>query len=136
MLRRAAAHGPDCGMLGRRAPWRHLVVVLVVAACSLLALVGIIGPGAGSRSERFEAKQITVQPAGERGVRIREVVWVPLQITKVLHQDECAIHLISVQILVFGHRPRCYAPVGENAFGARTVLSPACSRRIRAGRRG
>jgi len=61
-------------MLGRRAPWRHAVVVLVVAACSLLALVGIIGAGAGNRSEHFEAKQITVQPAGEGGVRIREVV--------------------------------------------------------------
>ncbi|HEX4983092.1 MAG TPA: hypothetical protein VFV63_15395 [Ilumatobacteraceae bacterium] len=61
-------------MLGRRAPWRHAVVLLVVAACAGLAWIGIIGPGAGSRSERFEAKQITVQPAGENGVRIREVV--------------------------------------------------------------
>ncbi|HWM21044.1 MAG TPA: hypothetical protein VNO51_15240 [Ilumatobacteraceae bacterium] len=59
-------------MLGRRARWRHAVVVLVVAACAALAWFGVIGDG--DRSERFEAKLVTVQPAGERGLRIREVV--------------------------------------------------------------
>ena len=57
-------------MLGRRAPWRHAVVVLVVAAGAVLAWAGIIGAG----SPRFDAKLITVQPAGADGVRIREVV--------------------------------------------------------------
>ncbi len=59
-------------MLGHRARWRHAVVVLVVAACAALAWFGVIGAGDGG--ERFEAKQVTVQPAGEDGMRIREVV--------------------------------------------------------------
>ncbi len=59
-------------MLGRSSRWRHVLVVLVVLACAALAWFGIIGAGDGS--ERFEAKQVTVQPVGEDGVRIREVV--------------------------------------------------------------
>jgi uncharacterized membrane protein YgcG len=59
-------------MLGRLAPWRHGVVLVAVAACSILAFSGIIG--GGNRSERFEGKQVVVQPAGANGVRIREVV--------------------------------------------------------------
>src|SRR4029077_3925438 len=43
-----------------------------VAACSILAFAGVIG--AGNRAERFQAKQVVVQPAGANGVRIREVV--------------------------------------------------------------
>ncbi|HEX6658104.1 MAG TPA: DUF2207 domain-containing protein, partial [Ilumatobacter sp.] len=57
-------------MLGRRAPWRHAVVVLVIAAGAVLAWVGILGAG----SPRFDAKQVTVGPAGADGLRIREVV--------------------------------------------------------------
>jgi uncharacterized membrane protein YgcG len=57
-------------MLGRRAPWRHAVVVLVVAAGAVLAWTGIIGAG----SARFDAKQITVRPTGVDGIRVREVV--------------------------------------------------------------
>lgn len=57
-------------MLGRIALWRHAVVVLAVGACAALAGFGIIGGG----SERFDAKQVTVQPAGADGVRLREVV--------------------------------------------------------------
>ncbi|CAB4877956.1 unannotated protein [freshwater metagenome] len=53
-------------------PWRHVLVALVIIGCSALALLGIIG--GGLRPERFDAKQITVQPIGENGVRIREVV--------------------------------------------------------------
>src|SRR3954447_15120258 len=59
-------------MLGRLAPWRHAVVLLAVAACSILAFAGIIG--GGNRSERFQDKQVVVQPAGANGVRIREGV--------------------------------------------------------------
>ena len=59
-------------MLGRLSPWRHVVVAVVILGCSLLALIGIIG--GGLRPERFDAKQVTVQPDGVDGVRIREVV--------------------------------------------------------------
>lgn len=59
-------------MLGRLSPWRHVVVAVAVFGCSLLALIGIIG--GGLRPERFDAKQVTVQPDGVDGVRIREVV--------------------------------------------------------------
>ncbi|MGH9133463.1 MAG: DUF2207 domain-containing protein [Ilumatobacteraceae bacterium] len=56
--------------LGRFSVWRHLVVLLVIAACAALAALGIIG----GRGERFDSKQVTVQPVGRDGVRIREVV--------------------------------------------------------------
>jgi hypothetical protein len=57
-------------VLGRIGIWRHLVVLVVVAACAGLAGLGVVG----GRGERFDAKQVTVQPAGRDGVRIREVV--------------------------------------------------------------
>ena len=60
---------PQLGQLGT---WRHALVLMSIAGCSVLALFGIIG--GGNRDERFEAKQITVTPAGGDGVRIREVV--------------------------------------------------------------
>ena len=59
-------------MLGKLGIWRHVLVLLSIAACAALALFGIIG--GGNRDERFEAKQITVTPEGVNGVRIREVV--------------------------------------------------------------
>ena len=59
-------------MLGRFGIWRHLVVLVMIGVCSALALIGVIG--GGLRDERFDAKQITVSPAGGEGVRIREVV--------------------------------------------------------------
>lgn len=59
-------------MLGRLGIWRHIVVMVSVAACSFLALTGFIG--SGNQGERFEAKQITVVPSGSDGLRIREVV--------------------------------------------------------------
>lgn len=64
--------GQTVVMLGRLSPWRHVVVAVVVLGCSLLALIGVIG--GGLRPERFDAKQVTVQPDGVDGVRIREVV--------------------------------------------------------------
>jgi hypothetical protein len=59
-------------MLGRLSPWRHVAVLLVVLGSAVLAFAGIIGNG--SRDEIFDAKQVTVQPAGTDGVRITEVV--------------------------------------------------------------
>jgi len=59
-------------MLGRLGIWRHLLVLLTVVGCAALALFGVIG--SGNQDERFDAKQITVMPAGGDGIRIREVV--------------------------------------------------------------
>lgn len=52
--------------------WRHVVMAVVVVGVALLALIGIIGRG--NLPERFQSKVVTVQPAGNDGVRIREVV--------------------------------------------------------------
>ena len=64
---------------GRMAPcWaRSVCGVIVVVACvvlgiAVLALIGVIGRG--NLPERFDSKVVTVQPAGDDGVRIREVV--------------------------------------------------------------
>lgn len=57
-------------MFGRLGWWRHAVVVVSVAACGLLTALGIIGGG----GERFDAKQIVVEPVGENGVQITEIV--------------------------------------------------------------
>ncbi len=59
-------------MLGRIAIWRHLVVAVVIAACSILALTGKIGDG--TRDEQFDAKQLVVSPSGANGVQITETV--------------------------------------------------------------
>ena len=56
-----------------RVSWaHHLVVGGAVAGCSVLALVGVLGEP--NRPERFEAKQVTVSPAGGDALRIREVI--------------------------------------------------------------
>jgi uncharacterized membrane protein YgcG len=59
--------------LGRFRWWRHAAAGVVVIACSGLALAGLVG-GERQTEERFEAKQVTVIPAGDDGVTIREVV--------------------------------------------------------------
>ncbi len=59
-------------MLGKLGWWRHVVMAFVVVGISVLALLGVIGRK--PLPERFDAKVVTVQPAGADGVRIREVV--------------------------------------------------------------
>ena len=59
-------------MLAPIAWWRHTVVALVVVATALLGLAGVVG--AGDHPERFDAKQVTITPTGDNGLRIREVV--------------------------------------------------------------
>lgn len=63
-------------MLRKVTPWHHLLVALVIAVMTLLAGFGVIGAGDESliRPEHFDAKQVTVWPDGDDGVRIREVV--------------------------------------------------------------
>jgi|HigsolmetaAR201D_1030396.scaffolds.fasta_scaffold03998_3 uncharacterized membrane protein YgcG len=58
--------------LGAFSVWRHGVVAASVVASSALVLLGIVG--SRPYPERFDAKQVVVQPAGDDGVRIREVV--------------------------------------------------------------
>ena len=58
--------------LGSIGVWRHGLVGLTIIAGSGLALAGIIGEP--DHEERFEAKQVVVQPEGDDGLRIREVV--------------------------------------------------------------
>ena len=57
--------------LGSLAGWRHGVVAVTVLGGSALALTGLIG---SDRQEHIENKQIVITPAGDDGVRIREVV--------------------------------------------------------------
>ncbi len=52
--------------------WRHGVVGITILGGAGLALAGIIGDP--YHDERFDAKQVVVQPVGEDGLRIREVV--------------------------------------------------------------
>jgi Predicted membrane protein (DUF2207) len=57
-------------MLGKIGVWRHVIAGGSVGGIALLAATGVIGRG----TERFDSKVVTVAPAGEDGVRIREVV--------------------------------------------------------------
>ena len=58
-------------MVGKIGVWRHLVATIAIGGTALLAATGVIGR---EGSERFESKVVTVQPFGDDGVRIREVV--------------------------------------------------------------
>jgi uncharacterized membrane protein YgcG len=58
--------------LGRFGWGRFVAVGVAVGLMVGLAAFGLIG--AGNRAERFDAKQVLVQPIGDDGVRIREVV--------------------------------------------------------------
>lgn len=57
--------------LGIFPPWRHVVVGGAAATIGLASLTGVIGE---ERSERFDSKQVIVSPAGDDGLRVREVV--------------------------------------------------------------
>jgi hypothetical protein len=57
-------------MLGRLGWWRHAAVAVAVAVCALLTALGFIGGG----GERFDAKQIVVEPVGDDGLQITEIV--------------------------------------------------------------
>ncbi|HEY0518619.1 MAG TPA: hypothetical protein VGC84_03925 [Ilumatobacteraceae bacterium] len=57
-------------MLGKIGIWRHLVAAGAVAGTALLAALGVIG----GVPQHFDSKVVTVQPVGDDGVRIREVV--------------------------------------------------------------
>jgi len=59
-------------MLGKMGVWRHVVAAGAIGGTSLLAATGVIGQK--SLPERFESKVVTVEPTGDDGVRIREVV--------------------------------------------------------------
>ena len=59
-------------MLGRKVVWRHLAVGVVVLVFGILGFAGVIG--AGRQPERYDAKTVFVQPVGDDGVRITEVV--------------------------------------------------------------
>ena len=63
-------------MLNRMSTWRHVIVGSAIVTMMLLAGFRVIGAGADSaiRPEHFDAKQVTVWPDGDDGVRIREVV--------------------------------------------------------------
>ena len=68
--------GQNLRMLRKVTPWRHVVVGTSIAVVSLLAGFRVIGAGDDGvfRPEHFDAKQVTVWPEGDDGVRIREVV--------------------------------------------------------------
>jgi uncharacterized membrane protein YgcG len=64
--------GHDVAVLERVSLGHHLAVGGVVAGCAVLALFGVIGEP--NREERFDARHVTVSPAGGDALRIREVI--------------------------------------------------------------
>lgn len=52
--------------------WQHVAVVVAVVTVPVAVLLGLAGDG--SYPERFDAKQVVVQPDGADGVRVREIV--------------------------------------------------------------
>jgi len=107
-------------MLGRLGWWRHVVVAVVIAVCSALALIGVIG--GGLRDERFDAKQITVSPAGGEGVRIREVVDQDFGRTDRHGYERTIYNDFGVPIDVEASSPDADASVGiAEVFGATRI---------------
>lgn len=67
------------GMIRRVGPVHHGIAAFTVLGVAALGAVGVVGAGDGGvfRAEHFDAKQVTVTPAGADhpdGVRVREVV--------------------------------------------------------------
>ena len=74
-------------MLRSVGPARHVVVGLGIVGASALGLFGVIGAGDDGviRSEHFDAKQVTVSPAGgdhPDGVAVREIVDIDFGLTE------------------------------------------------------
>lgn len=75
------------GVLRRVGPFAHLFVAVAAVGISALGAFGVIGAADQSllRQEHFDAKQVTVWPAGgeyPNGVRIREVVDIDFGLTE------------------------------------------------------
>lgn len=61
-------------MIGKLSMVRHGIVVAAIGGTTLLAGLGVIADPHAGHAERFDAKTLVVEPAGERGVRITEYV--------------------------------------------------------------
>lgn len=80
---RTGIPGKTGAMLRRVSFWNHLLVGLSILVMTLLAGFRVIGAGDESliRPEHFDAKQVTVSPTGDDGVRVREVVDIDFGLT-------------------------------------------------------
>lgn len=61
-------------MLGKVSVVRHGLVAVSIGATTLLAGLGVIADPHAGHDERFDAKTLVVEPAGDGGVRITEYV--------------------------------------------------------------
>lgn len=115
-------------MLRKVKIWQHLAVALVIAAITLLAGFRVIGAGDDAliRPEHFDAKQVTVQPAGGAaggdGVRIREVVDVDFGLVERRGYQRIIPNDFGVPVDVTASSPDAEAGVDVVTFGDETRI--------------
>ncbi len=104
--------------LGRLSPLRHAAVGVAVVGVGVLGLTGLVG----ARGERFDAKQVVVAPAGEDGVRIREVVDQDFGVAQRHGYERTIPNDFGVPIDVTASSPDAPAFVGIDQIGGETRI--------------
>jgi hypothetical protein len=112
------------GVVHRVGPLRHAIVAIGVLAVATLAGLGIIGGGDQGllRPEHFDAKQVTVVPSGDDGVRIREVVDIDFGVHERRGYQRIVPNDFGAPVDVEASSPSADATVATVDFGRETRI--------------
>jgi hypothetical protein len=104
--------------------WQHCVVGVVILVIAVLAGTRIIGAGDDAlfRPEHFDAKQVTVQPSGDDGVRLREVVDIDFGPSERRGYQRIVPHDFGVPIDIVASSPDANADVAAIDIGDETRI--------------
>ena len=105
--------------LGQVGGWRHGVAAFAGLGSAGLALAGVIGSG---RYEHFEAKQVTIAPAADGGIRVREVVDYDMARTKRHGYFRNVDNDFGVPINIRAESPDAPATLDVSSFSSQTRL--------------
>lgn len=109
----------------RKVSWgHHLLVGSAILVMTLLAGFGVIGAGDESRirPEHFDAKQVTVRPVGDDGVRVREVVDIDFGLNERRGYQRIVPNDFGIPIDVTAESPDANAQLGVVVIGGDTRI--------------
>lgn len=116
--------GQNALMLRTPGVGRHTIAGLAVVGVSALSAFGVIGSGDQGllRPEHFDAKQVTIAPAGGDGIRIREVVDIDFGLTERRGYERIVPNDFGVPSDVTAFSPDANDQVNTSSYGSDTRI--------------